>query len=316
MAENQPVIKVREEFTAAIAVKDLEKTVEFLTRYFGIWPWRRFDVDRKVTYKGKPAAYTGPRAIYESGPFSLMVDLSEGTGQQVDFVKRTGGGPNQLITHVEDVDAAVAKLEKAGIPVLMGERGENGKWRWAFMDTMKASGGNIPCVEVGAVSKKVAAPAMAALADNQSVIKARGTFEIAIAVKDVGKTVEFLTHYFGIGPWRRWEVDRPVIYKGKQTRYTGLRANYKFGPHQIQVGQNEGEGQMIDFVKRTGGGLNQLILMMDDVDMAVAKLEKAGIPVQMGMKNESGKWVFAFMDTLKASGGNFPCIEVGPVPRE
>ncbi|MFC1937928.1 VOC family protein [Chloroflexota bacterium] len=149
------------------------------------------------------------------------------------------------------------------------------------------------------------------MADNEPVIQVTDSFDVECTVKNLEKTVEFLTNVFGLGPWQRGEVDRTLPYKGRQVNYKGPRAHYKLGPVRIQIGQNEGEGQQVDFVKRTGGGLNQLILKVDDLDAAVAKLEKAGIPVLMAQKGEDGKYLFAFMDTMEASGGNIPVIEVG-----
>ncbi|MFC1937926.1 VOC family protein [Chloroflexota bacterium] len=148
MADNQPVVKVAENFNVGLDVKNLEKTVEFLTNVFGLGPWERREVDRKVTYKGKPATFKGPRAIYKLGPVGIQIGENEGEGQQIDFVKRTGGGLNQLALHVDNLDEAVAKLEKAGVPVLMAARGDDGKYLFAFMDTMEASGGNIPVIEL------------------------------------------------------------------------------------------------------------------------------------------------------------------------
>ena len=106
-----------------VVVKDLDKTVEFLTA-LGLGPF----VIRTATHpaaavKGKKASYEVRLAFAQQGPVQLeLIEYRSGTTIQKDFLDARGEGLHHLLFRVGDLDAAIDRFARKGIPVLQEDR--------------------------------------------------------------------------------------------------------------------------------------------------------------------------------------------------
>lgn len=135
--------------------------------------------------------------------------------------------------------------------------------------------------------------------------------QICLVVHDVEKSIEHYQNILGIGPWTVHESGDATL--GDMTYY-GRPANQKAriafamaGPMQIELIQPlEGESIWGDFLKEHGEGLHHLgHVMVDNMDEALAALEKQGFPCLQSARVVRGPFTgteFAYIDTVKTLG--------------
>lgn len=139
---------------------------------------------------------------------------------------------------------------------------------------------------------------------SQPIVPMRECVHVGFDVKNLEKAIDFFSSVFGWGPWERWEVERKGFLRGKPITYKAIRAWLKLGPVTFEAGETHGESFHTEFVASHGGGLHHLAFEVDDVEEAVAKLDKIGIPILQSGIGEDGKYMFVYMDTQKFSTGN------------
>ena len=138
---------------------------------------------------------------------------------------------------------------------------------------------------------------------------------------DLAATCDLLSQQFGVGAWTRLdsiEFGREnTTLRGEPVRFTSHVALGYAADLQLEVIQPvEGPSIHAEFLARCGPGLHHVCFDVDDIQVAVAEANAAGIPVLMQGSMMGGEIEFAYLD---GSAGGAPYIElarIGPAMLE
>ena len=110
--------------------------------------------------------------------------------------------------------------------------------------------------------------------------KETAIFEVGVVVKNLEKTIEYLTS-LGLGPFRIRMSDHPSgLVRGKKTYYKVRVAMSQQGPVQLQLIEYlEGETIFRDFLREKGEGLHHIAFKVEDLNAAVEKSIGQGMDV-------------------------------------
>ena len=138
----------------ALVVEDLEAAVEAYWRLFGIGPWHIYTYGKplvmSMTYHGEPAEYRMRVALAYLGTTRIeLIQPLEGDTVYGEFVRKHGYGVHHLGILVEDMGAALAQAEAAGIAMTMDGAGfgRDGDGHYAYLDTEEALGVTLELIE-------------------------------------------------------------------------------------------------------------------------------------------------------------------------
>ena len=123
-----------------VVVKDLDKTVSFLTA-IGLGPFViRNAKHPAATVKGKKESYVVRIALSQQGPLQFeLIEYVEGKTIHKDFLDEKGEGLHHIRFMVSDLDNVIDKFSEMGVEVLQEDRFENGGGI-AYMDAEKTGG--------------------------------------------------------------------------------------------------------------------------------------------------------------------------------
>jgi catechol 2,3-dioxygenase-like lactoylglutathione lyase family enzyme len=138
----------------ALVVEDLDSTVETYYRLFGIGPWHFYTYGKpmvkQMSYHGQPAEYEMRLALSYLGPLRIeLIELGEGDTIYADFVREHGYGVHHLGILVDDMQAALAEAEAAGLEMIQDGAGfgRDGDGHYAYLDTEAAIGVALELIE-------------------------------------------------------------------------------------------------------------------------------------------------------------------------
>jgi catechol 2,3-dioxygenase-like lactoylglutathione lyase family enzyme len=133
-----------------LVVQDLDRTVECYWKQFGIGPWHIYTYGKPLvahmTYHGQPADYAMRIALAWIGPLRIeLIEMAGGDSVYADFVRDHGYGVHHFGVLVDDMDAAVAQAEAAGLRMTMDGAGfgRDGDGHYAYLDTERDLGATI-----------------------------------------------------------------------------------------------------------------------------------------------------------------------------
>ena len=138
----------------AMVVKDLDTTVENYWKMFGIGPWHFYTYGKplvkKMSYRGKPAEHKMRVALSYFGPMRIeLIEVAEGDTIYGEFIKEHGYGIHHLGLLVDDMTAALAEAEAAGL--IMSQDGSgfgaDGDGHYAYLDTEEYIGTTLELIE-------------------------------------------------------------------------------------------------------------------------------------------------------------------------
>ncbi len=125
-----------------VVVKDVDKTVEFLTSVLGLGPWQIFETveyykdEMKIDELRVGEPFRLKLAFARLGPIVVeLLQPLEGTSVYSQFLETKGEGVHHIAFNVSDFDDKASKLEEHGCRIVAGGFAE-GK-RWAFFDTKR-----------------------------------------------------------------------------------------------------------------------------------------------------------------------------------
>ena len=137
-----------------IVVEDLDAAVEHYWKMFGIGPWHFYTYGKplvkEMTYHGEPADYKMRIALSYLGPTRIeLIQPLEGESVYADFVEEHGYGVHHFGVLVEDMDAAIAEAEAAGLEMTMDGAGFglDGDGHYAYLDTEEKLGVTVELIE-------------------------------------------------------------------------------------------------------------------------------------------------------------------------
>jgi len=134
--------------------------------------------------------------------------------------------------------------------------------------------------------------------------------QVCVVVKDLQKSMEYYWSTFGIGPFTIYTYEPPYVtdmkIRGKPKDYRMKIAFAKMGAIQLELIQPLGESIYTEFLNEKGEGIHHIGCYVDDLDEAVAIVEKQGINVLQSGKRPGGG--YAYMDTEKTLGAIFELI--------
>jgi len=131
----------------AFIVKDLDRTVEMYWKTFGVGPWHFYTYGKpllkKMSYHGQPGDYEIRLALSYFGPTRIeLIEVAKGDSVYADFVAEHGYGIQHLGVLVDDMPAAIAQAEAAGIAMIQDGSGfgVDGDGHFAYLDTEEMFG--------------------------------------------------------------------------------------------------------------------------------------------------------------------------------
>jgi methylmalonyl-CoA/ethylmalonyl-CoA epimerase len=131
----------------AFIVKDLDRTVEMYWKTFGVGPWHFYTYGKpllkKMSYHGQPGDYEIRLALSYFGPTRIeLIEVAKGDSVYADFVAERGYGIQHLGVLVDDMPAAIAQAEVAGIAMIQDGSGfgVDGDGHFAYLDTEEMFG--------------------------------------------------------------------------------------------------------------------------------------------------------------------------------
>ena len=144
--ESSVKVALKRPVQVGILVKDLERTTRLLGSLFGLGPFHFIEwpdrPDSKYYYRGTEQHIKNRQAFVQVGPLELeFVQLMEGDCNAFrDFLNQKGEGIHHILFEVEDIDAVINTLSKAGVGVLQSGTGIRPGTRWALLDTQDLLG--------------------------------------------------------------------------------------------------------------------------------------------------------------------------------
>jgi catechol 2,3-dioxygenase-like lactoylglutathione lyase family enzyme len=138
----------------ALIVEDLDRAVENYTRLFGIGPWHFYTYGKpllkQMSYRGEPAEYSMRLALSYLGPLRIeLIELGQGETVYADHVREHGYGVHHFGILVDDMQAALAEAEAAGLAVTQDGAGFglDGDGHYAYLDTEETIGVALELIE-------------------------------------------------------------------------------------------------------------------------------------------------------------------------
>jgi methylmalonyl-CoA/ethylmalonyl-CoA epimerase len=141
--------------------------------------------------------------------------------------------------------------------------------------------------------------------------------QVCLVVKDLQKTIEHYWNDFGIGPWKIFLFEEPLLremtIKGKPAKYRILIGMCKMENIFFEVIQPlSGDTTYQEFLEEKGEGLHHLGFIVDRLDEEMKKFERSGLEtVQTGRFQGGG---FAYFDTREKFGTVLELIERSKPP--
>ena len=138
----------------ALIVPDLDRAVKAYWHRFGIGPWHiytyRQPMVQEMSYHGEPADYAMRLALSWIGPLRIeLIQPLDGDSVYHDFVREHGYGVHHLGVLVEDMAAALARAEEAGLTMIQDDSGFglDGDGHYAYLDTQDLIGVDLELIE-------------------------------------------------------------------------------------------------------------------------------------------------------------------------
>ena len=141
--------------------------------------------------------------------------------------------------------------------------------------------------------------------------------QVCLVVRDLQKTIEHYWTDFGIGPWKIFLFEEPLLremtIKGKSAKYRILIGMCQMENIYFEIIQPlSGDTTYKEFLEQRGEGLHHLGFIVDHLDSEMKRFESNGFrTVQTGRFQGGG---FAYFDTQEKFGTIFELIERSKPP--
>jgi catechol 2,3-dioxygenase-like lactoylglutathione lyase family enzyme len=145
-----PVIQV------AWVTDDIAATETLLRGQFGSGSWTRipdvhFDAEHS-RLRGEPTEFTAHISLAYSGDLQLeLIQPIAGESVHTEFLSRRGPGLHHVCFAVDDLAAACARAEAAGVPVLQTGSMMDGEIEFAYLDGSSAGAPYVELARIGPI---------------------------------------------------------------------------------------------------------------------------------------------------------------------
>ncbi|MBA4114991.1 MAG: VOC family protein [Rubrobacter sp.] len=150
-----------------------------------------------------------------------------------------------------------------------------------------------------------------------SPVGIRSIDQVAVVVRDLDESMERYMNEFGIGPWSVYTFSPDWIhgmtFRGKEQPYSMKLALTQVGDVMYELIEPvQGPNSYEEFLNEHGEGLHHLGYFVDDIDVAIQEMEKAGYPLLQsgrgfGTNNDGA---YAYFETGSALGHIIEAIEM------
>ena len=137
-----------------LVVENIDRAVAKYWEMFGIGPWHIYTYGKplvkRMTYRGQPADYRMRVALSWLGPLRIeLIEPLEGDTVYDEFVRDHGYGVHHFGILVDDMKAALAHAEAAGLVMIMDGAGFglDGDGHYAYLDTEALFGTTLELIE-------------------------------------------------------------------------------------------------------------------------------------------------------------------------
>lgn len=127
-------------------------------------------------------------------------------------------------------------------------------------------------------------------------------FEVGVVVKNLDKTIEYLTS-LGLGPFRiRTGTHSSALVRGNKASYKVKVGMSRQGPVQLQLIEYlEGETIFEEFLREKGEGLHHIAFKVGDLEGALDKFGRKGIRI-LQQDQFVGGGGLAYLETTQIGG--------------
>ena len=141
--------------------------------------------------------------------------------------------------------------------------------------------------------------------------------QVAWVTDDIAATEALLREQFGSGPWTRIpdvHFDREHSrLRGVPTEFTAHISLAYAGDLQLELIEPvSGDSVHTEFLARSGPGLHHVCFPVDDLGVACARAEAAGVPVLQTGSMMDGEIEFAYLDGSAAGAPYVELARIGP----
>jgi catechol 2,3-dioxygenase-like lactoylglutathione lyase family enzyme len=144
----------------------------------------------------------------------------------------------------------------------------------------------------------------------------QGIAQVAIVVPNLEEAVKNYWTLFGIGDWHFYTYGKPLVkrmsYQGEPNEYKMRVALSYLGPMRIElIEMVEGDTVYADFVEKHGYGVHHFGVLVEDMGLAIAEAEAAGLRMIMDGAGfgHDGDGHYAYLDTEDKIGVTIELIE-------
>lgn len=146
-----PVIQI------AWVTDDIVATERLLSQQFGVGEWTRMSDIRfgpdTTTLRGEPVDFTVHVSLGYAADLQLeLIQPVSGPTIHAEFLQTHGAGLHHVCFGVDDVSAACAASEAAGVPVLMRGSMMDGEIEFAYVD---GSAAGVPYIELARIGPQM-----------------------------------------------------------------------------------------------------------------------------------------------------------------
>ncbi len=131
------------------------------------------------------------------------------------------------------------------------------------------------------------------MSPNTNALSLPSPSHISVVVRDMDKTIEFLSSIWGLGPWQTIEYapSQKDLTVGKPFRQRVAQA--KLGSTALElIEQLEGGGPWPEFLESKGEGLHHIGFTVSNYDETVAGLQEQGAKMIAGGIYQGKRWCY------------------------
>jgi len=267
-------------------VNDIERTVEFYGKAFGLGPFDVQEIDgRQASWNGYTAPTRFRIASAPLGPCEMeLIEVISGRPPHAEFLETQGEGMNHLNLDYRDAEAYLSRMLTLHI---------NGIHHfWGFPHSGFCY---VESKEIGGITFEVMR--------GSGHAGKKGHNHLGLVVADTGRTIDFYQNVIGLPAFRTSNFPmKNATYRDRLIDASFKASFTDLGEGRIALIQPlDGDSPFAEFLTEHGEGMHHLRLGAADLDEAVAGMAAKGVPAVWSCP-EAG---MTLLDTQAVGGMRF-----------